>query len=119
MRKLKEIDEIEILEISHMSRKMIKQGTEEIPIEYFYTEISSKNVDKWNAIEILKEKMNIKTEEIVAIGDNLNDKMMIENAGLGIAMGQSHPAVKEVANHVTLTNLEDGVAEALYFKFLV
>lgn len=119
MRKLKEISEIEILEVSHMSRKMIRQGTEEIPIEYFYTEISSKNVDKWNAIEILKEKMNIKTEEIVAIGDNLNDKMMIENAGLGIAMGQSHPAVKEVANHVTLTNLEDGVAEALYFKFLV
>ena len=70
MRKLKEISEIEILEVSHMSRKMIRQGTEEIPIEYFYTEISSKNVDKWNAIEVLKEKMNIKTEEIVAIGEN-------------------------------------------------
>ena len=113
MRKLKEISEIEILEVSHMSRKMIRQGTEEIPIEYFYTEISSKNVDKWNAIEVLKEKMNIKTEEIVAIGDNLNDKMMIENAGVGIAMGQSHPAVKEVANQVVATNVEDGVAEAL------
>ena len=114
MRKLKEISEIEILEVSHMSRKMIRQGTEEIPIEYFYTEISAKNVDKWNAIEVLKEKMNINTEEIIARGDNLNDKKMIENAGLGIAMGQSHPAVKEVANHVTLTNLEDGVAEMLY-----
>lgn len=114
MRKLKEIDEIEILEVSHMSRKMIRQGTEEIPIEYFYTEISAKNVDKWDAIEFLKEKMNIQTEDVIAIGDNMNDKKMIENAGLGIAMGQSHPAVKEVANRITTSNTEDGVAQALY-----
>ena len=114
MRKLKEIDEIEVLEVSHMSRKMIRQGTEEVPIEYFYTEISAKNVDKWDAIEFLKEKMNIHTDEIVTIGDNMNDKKMIENAGLGIAMGQSHPAVKEVANYITADNTEDGVAQALY-----
>lgn len=114
MRKLKEINEIEVLEVSHMSRKMIRQGTEDIPIEYFYTEISAENVDKWDAIEFLKEKMNIKTEEIVAIGDNINDKKMIENAGLGIAMGQSHPAIKEVANRITDSNTEDGVAQALY-----
>ena len=81
MRKLKEIDDIEVLEVSHMSRKMIRQGTEEIPIEYFYTEVSAKNVDKWNAIKVLKEKMQINTDEIVAIGDNINDEMMIKNAG--------------------------------------
>lgn len=114
MRKLKELDEIEVLEVSHMSRKIIKQGTEEIPIEYFYTEISAKNVDKWNALEFLKEKMNIKTEEIIAIGDNINDKKMIENAGLGVAMGQSHPTVKEAADQITSSNLEDGVAQFLY-----
>lgn len=113
MRKLKKLGEIEVLEVSHMSRKMIRQGTEEIPIEYFYTEISAKNVDKWNAIEFLKEKMNIKTEEIIAIGDNINDKKMIENAGLGIAMGQSHPLVKEVADQMTSSNFEDGVAQFL------
>lgn len=113
IRKLKEIDEIEILEVSHMSRKMIKQGTEEIPIEYFYTEISAKNVDKWNAIEFLKEKMDIKTEEIIAIGDNFNDKKMIKYAGLGIAMGQSNPEIKQIANRVTASNIEDGVAQAL------
>lgn len=113
MRKLKELNDIEVLEVSHMSRKMIKQGTEEIPIEYFYTEISAKNVDKWNAIEFLREKMNIKVEKIIAIGDNINDKKMIENAGLGVAMGQSHPEVKRVAKQVTASNLEDGVAQFL------
>ena len=113
MRRLKEINDIEVLEVSHMSRKIIRQGTEEVPIEYFYTEISAKNVDKWNAIEILKEKMQIKTEEIIAIGDNMNDKKMIENAGLGIVMGQSAPYIKEIADIITDSNSEDGVANAL------
>ncbi len=113
MKRLKEISEIEVLDVSHMSRKIIRQGTEEVPIEYFYTEISAKNVDKWNAIEFLKEKMQIETRDIVAIGDNMNDKKMIENAGLGIAMGESTPVVKAIADKVTDSNWEDGVAKAL------
>ena len=113
IRKIKEVSEIEVLEVSHMSRKMIKQGTEEVPIEYFYTEISAKNVDKWNAIEFLKEKINLKTEQIVTIGDNINDEKMIKNAGLGIAMGQSHPCIKEIADQITASNFEEGVAHAL------
>ena len=74
-----------------MSRKIIKDGTEEVPIEYFYTEITNKNVDKWTAIEELIKKKNIKSEEVIAIGDNINDTLMIKNAGLGVAMGQSNP----------------------------
>ncbi len=113
MRKLKEIEGIEVLEVVHMSRKIIKQGTEDIPIEYYYTEVSAKDVDKWNAILFLKEKMQIKQEEILAIGDNANDKKMIENVGLGIAMGQSAPYIKEIAKQITTSNSEDGVALAL------
>ena len=113
MRKLKEINDIEILEVSHMSRKIIRQGTEEVPIEYFYTEISAKNVDKWNAIEQLAQELNIKNEEIIAIGDNINDKKMIQNAGMGIAMEGSTNEVIQIANYVTANNTENGVAKAL------
>lgn len=113
MRKLKEVEDIEVLEVSHMSRKIIRQGTEEIPIEYFYTEISAKNVDKWTALEFLKEKLQISSEEIVAIGDNVNDKKMIEKSGYGIAMWQSAPQIKEIADYVTDSNVDDGVANAL------
>ena len=67
IRKLKTISDIDILDVSHMSRKVIKQGTEDINIEYFYTEISLKNVDKWTAIEYLISKKNIKKEEVIAI----------------------------------------------------
>ena len=113
IRKLEKISDIEILDVSHMSRKVIEQGTESIPIEYYYTEISSKDVDKWNAIEFLISKLNIKKEEVITIGDNINDKKMIEQAGLGIIMGQSMPQLKEIADYVTTSNTEEGVAKAL------
>ena len=63
--------------------------------------------------KVLKNKMQIAEEQIVTIGDNLNDKMMIEKAKLGIAMGQSTPYVKEIADKITYSNIEDGVAYAL------
>ena len=113
LKKIKNINDIEVLEVSHMSRKMIRQGTEEVPIEYYYTEISAKDVDKWNAIKFLAEKLQIKDEEIIAIGDNINDKKMIENAGLGIAMKGSTPQIINIANYVTDTNDNDGVKKAI------
>ena len=113
IRKLRTVEDIDVLDVLHMSRKMIKQGTEDVPIEYYYTEISLKDVDKWNAIEYLANKMNISKDEIIAIGDNINDKEMIENAKVGIAMGQSTPVITEIADFVTSNNNEDGVAKAL------
>ena len=113
IRKLREIRNIDVLDVAHMSRKIIKSGTEEVSLEYYYTEITSKDVDKWNAIEWLAKELDIKKEEIMAIGDNVNDKMMIENAGLGVAMGNSAPYIKEIADKVVTSNNEDGVAEAI------
>lgn len=113
IKKVKEISGIDVLEVSHMSRKIIKQGTEEIPVEYFYTEITASDVDKWNAIEFLMKKLNINVQEVMAIGDNMNDKKMIEHAGLGVAMKGSTPEVIGVAKYVTDTNDNDGVAQVL------
>ncbi len=113
MKKFEEVPNVETLDVSHMSRKVIKNGTLEFPIEYYYTEISMKNVDKWNAIEFLINKMGINKDEVIAIGDNMNDKKMIEEAGLGITMEGSTPVVTDVANYVTANNNNEGVAKAL------
>ena len=113
MKKFEEVPNVETLDVSHMSRKVIKKGTLEFPIEYYYTEISMKNVDKWNAIEFLINKMGINKDEVIAIGDNMNDKKMIEEAGLGITMEGSTPAVADIANYVTANNNNEGVAKAL------
>lgn len=118
IRKLRNINSIDVLDISHMSRKTIKDGTEDVQIEYFYTEITNKNVNKWSAIEFLLEKENIKAEEVMAIGDNVNDKEMIENAGLGVVMGNSSPQMKEMADIVVSDNNSDGIVEAVE-KFIL
>lgn len=111
--KLKTIRDIDVLDVSHMSRKIIKHGTEDFEISYFYTEITNKNVNKWSAIEELIKVLNITKDEVIAIGDNINDKEMIENAGIGIVTGNSSPLMKEMADTVVATNDESGVAEAI------
>lgn len=113
MNKLKTLRDIDVLEVAHMSKKIIKHGTEDFEISYFYTEISNKNVNKWTAIEALIRKLGIKKEEVMAIGDNINDKEMIENAGIGIVTGNSSPLMKEIADKVVASNNESGVAEAI------
>lgn len=76
-------------------------------------EIISKGVSKGNAVKILAEKFGYEKEEIICIGDNENDISMIEFAGLGVAMGNAIDEVKEIADYVTGTNVNDGVAEVI------
>lgn len=114
---LKKDKEIDVLDVSHMSRKIVKYGTEEYAIQFYYTEITNKNVSKWKALEFLLDKLNIAKEEVITIGDNINDKEMIQNAGVGVAMGNSTPVIKEVADIVTASNDENGVAKVIDIYF--
>lgn len=113
IKKLRTIGDIDVLDVEHMSKKVIKAGTEEILVEYCYTEITNRNVNKWTALEYIMEQEKIKREEVIAIGDNVNDKEMIENAGLGVVMGNSSPQMKEMADIVVSDNNSDGIVEAV------
>ena len=84
----------------------------------FNVEVMKKNANKRAGIEKLAEKFNIKSREIICIGDSGNDKQMIEYAGLGVAMGNAFPEIKEIADYVTLTNEENGVAHVIE-KFIL
>ena len=112
--KLKQIRGIEVLDVAHMSRKIIRVGTEEVEIEYYYTEVSSKDVDKWNAIEYLINTLQIKKEEVMAIVDNINDKKMVQNSAVGVAMGKSALAIENIGDFITEDNNSNGVEKAIY-----
>ena len=111
--KLKMLRDIDILEVEHMSKKIIKHGTDDYKISYFYTEITNKDVNKWSAIEELMKILKITKEEVMAIGDNINDKEMIENAGIGIVTGNASPQMKLIADDIVCSNDESGVADAI------
>lgn len=112
--KLKKIKNIDVLDVAHMSKKFIKCGTEEIQIEYFYTEVTNKNTNKWDAITFLINRLGIKNDEVICIGDNVNDLKMVENAGVGIVMKDSALEKMKIGNYVTLNNNSNGVEKAIY-----
>lgn len=70
-------------------------------------------VNKANALADLAKRLDIKPEEIMAIGDADNDLEMLTFAGVSVAMGNAKPSVKEIATHHTLTNNEHGVAHII------
>lgn len=77
------------------------------------TEFFAPATSKWQAFLGLFPEAAAHPERVIAFGDEANDVEMIRNAGLGIAMGNAVPAVRAVADRVTLSNEEDGVAAAL------
>lgn len=76
-------------------------------------EVNARGVDKGAGIRMLGEFLGVRREEIIAFGDGLNDLAMIREAGMGIAVGNAVPEVRRAADHVTGSNEEDGVAEAV------
>ena len=78
--------------------------------EPFFLEIMPQNIDKAYSLNKLLKHLKMTREEMIACGDGYNDRSMIEFAGLGVAMCNAQPEVKAVADLVTLTNDEEGVA---------
>lgn len=81
--------------------------------EPFFLEIMPQNIDKAYSLGKLLEHIGLTKEEMIACGDGFNDLSMIQYAGLGVAMGNAQPVVKESANYITLSNDEDGVAHVV------
>lgn len=76
-------------------------------------EIGGATTSKADAIAKLCDIVGIEEKNVMACGDSPNDMAMIQAAGLGVAMGNAEEEVKAIADFVTLSNLEDGVAYAV------
>ncbi len=79
----------------------------------FFIEIAPAGVTKWSAVQRLARGWGIDESEICAVGDDVNDIPMIQSAGLGIAMGNAQPSVKEAADRIAPTHDEDGLVEVV------
>ncbi|MBD8071167.1 Cof-type HAD-IIB family hydrolase [Bacillus sp. PS06] len=79
----------------------------------YFLEFTEKGVTKGTSLEQLIKFCGITREEVIAIGDSYNDQEMIEFAGLGVAMGNAPDDIKQIANYITDTNMNDGVAKVV------
>lgn len=79
-----------------------------------FLEVLPKEADKKSGLKFLTEKLGLKRENVMAMGDAMNDKKMLEFAGHGVAMNNAVDGIKEIADFVIpCSNEEDGVAWAI------
>lgn len=81
--------------------------------EPFFLEVLPKRVEKAYCLSKLLPLLGIKREEMVCCGDSYNDLSMIQYAGLGVAMANAKQPVKDIADYITLSNDEDGIAHVI------
>lgn len=76
-------------------------------------ELNAPGVTKGSGLLALAEKLGLRRDQVMAVGDSGNDLSMIEDAGLGVAMGNATPEILAAADAVTADNNHDGVALAI------
>ncbi|MCZ8515556.1 Cof-type HAD-IIB family hydrolase [Paenibacillus filicis] len=74
-----------------------------------FLEIMHREGTKGHALSHLADHFGVELSQVIAIGDSWNDREMLEVAGLGVAMDNAVPALKEIADYVTRSNNEDGI----------
>ena len=86
--------------------------------EYEYLDITPKNIGKGYALNYLSNFLNVDTNDIMAIGDNVNDIDMLKNCGIGVTLSDSYDEIKKISTYTTENTVENsGFAEAVY-KFI-
>lgn len=109
-------DKLTVLE--ERAKKEIGEKLNIYRSEPYFLETMPEQIDKAFCLGKLLELTGIRREEIVACGDGFNDLSMIRFAGLGVAMENAQAVVKEAADHITLSNDEDGIAAVIEKFFL-
>ncbi|KXY36935.1 haloacid dehalogenase [Bacillus cereus] len=102
-----------LVEVEKKLQKQLEGQLSVMRSKPFFLEFTEHGVTKGTSLNQLIQKLGIKREEVIAMGDSYNDQAMIEFAGLGVAMGNAPDDIKEIANYVTDTNMNDGVAKVV------
>lgn len=79
----------------------------------FYIEVVDNGIDKGTSLHQLCERLGVEKEEVIAFGDEMNDLTMLQYAGCGVAMGNAVKPIKLIANRITASNDEDGIADVI------
>ena len=80
----------------------------------FYFEFTANGIDKAKALDTVLMPMGYKREEMIAFGDGHNDASMVKYAGIGVAMANAVEDLKAIADEITSSNEEDGIAVSLH-----
>ncbi|MGK0550959.1 Cof-type HAD-IIB family hydrolase [Enterococcus faecalis] len=85
----------------------------------YTVDIIPKGGSKIVGIQACLEHYQLTLEELMVFGDSWNDYEMIQQAGIGVAMGNADPELQAVADYITDTNEKDGIFKALRYYRLI
>jgi len=114
-----QVEGMDIIVTDPALKTQIRQKVSQIPDLYVtssvahYLEFAAGGATKESALAHLARELDIPREAVLAFGDGENDLEMLRFAGIGVAMGNACPLLKEAADFVTGTNDEDGIALAI------
>lgn len=101
----------------HAFKKTFPQFTF-TPFERYYYDINGQH-NKASGITHICKELNCNMQDVMAFGDEMNDYDMIQKSGYGIAMGNGNDRIKEIANYITDSCDEDGIAKACAYYGLL
>lgn len=99
--------------IDKPAQKLMKKFgdvTEQVKSSRFYYEVMPKGLSKGASIIEACKIFGIDIKDTIVFGDEMNDISMFEVAGTGVAMGNAVESIKNIADYVTKSNNEDGIA---------
>ncbi len=111
--KLLAFDDKEILDKNYLTIKETFPNLEVVRSNAEQIDINLKGVSKGNAIKLIADRLNVKVEDILAVGDAGNDVSMLKVAGFSVAMGNASDDIKKMCHAVTLDNNSDGIADLI------
>lgn len=106
-------DEEALIDLEAYWKKRLDGTMDVFRSERYFLEVVPCGIDKANTLGALLDMLKVKRDEVMAIGDGVCDVTMIQLAGMGVAMGHSPESVKACADYVTVSNEDDGVAQAV------
>lgn len=84
-----------------------------VPGGQYWFNVMQKNIDKGVALRELMEMYDFKPEEVMVIGDNMNDIGMLTEVPNSVAIGNARQEVKDICKYIADTNANDGVLQIL------
>ena len=85
----------------------------------FYYEFTAQGIDKAKALDTVLAPLGYQPEDMIAFGDGQNDASMLTYSGTAVAMANAVQELKDIADIITLSNDEDGIAETLRDYFTI
>lgn len=82
-----------------------------------YLEIAPRSVSKATALALLVNRLHVDWSQMIAFGDNYNDIEMLKAVGVGVAVANAKAEVRQIADQLTDSNIDDGVANFLKRHF--